>query len=99
MDRRMFIAVGLAGLGIPIAAEAQQTGRVPQIGILRLGSPPDPFIEAFRQGLRDLGYVEGRTIALIPRWAAGKAERLPALAAELVRLKRHRRWPPSRRPA
>ena len=60
---------------------------MPQIGVLRLGSPPDPFIEAFREGLRDLGYVEGRTIALTLRWAEGKAERLAALAAGLVHLK------------
>jgi putative ABC transport system substrate-binding protein len=57
---------------------------VPQIGILRLGSPPDPFIEEFRRGLRDLGYVEGRTIEVTLRWAEGKRDRLPALAAELV---------------
>jgi putative ABC transport system substrate-binding protein len=54
---------------------------------LRAGSPPDPSIEAFRAALRDLGYVEGRTIVVTQRWAEGRHERLPELAAELVRLK------------
>ena len=70
----------------PLLAGAQQAEKIPQIGILRLGSPPDAFVEAFREGLRDLGYVEGRTIVLTLRWAEGSPQRLPALAAELVRL-------------
>ena len=70
------------------SAEAQQQPKkVPQIGILRAGSAPDPLVEAFRQGLRDLGYVEGKSIAIEYRWAEGKNERLPDLAADLVRLK------------
>ena len=71
----------------PLAAEAQHAARVPQVGVLRAGSPPDAFIEAFRMALHDLGYVEGQTIAVTLRWAEGKHERLPALAAELVRLR------------
>ena len=66
-------------------------GKVPRIGFLVAASASDPsferWIEAFRQGLRDLGYVEGRNIVIEYRYADGKYERLPALAAELVRLK------------
>jgi putative tryptophan/tyrosine transport system substrate-binding protein len=67
-------------------ANAQQPAKLPRIGLLRAGSPPDPMIEAFRQGLRDLGYVEGKNIVIEYRWAEGKNERLPDLAADLVRL-------------
>ena len=74
-------------LAAPLAAEAQQPAKIPRIGILRSGSPPDPFVEAFRQGLRELGYVEGRNISIEYRWAKGRNERLPDLAADLVRLK------------
>jgi putative ABC transport system substrate-binding protein len=68
-------------------APAQQSAKVPRIGVLRQGSPPDPHLEAFKDGLRALGYVEGRNVHLEYRWAEGKTERLPALAADLVRLK------------
>ena len=68
------------------SAEAQQPAKVPRTGLLRPGSPPDAFVEAFRQGLRDLGYVEGTNIVVEYRWAEGKNERLPDLAADLVRL-------------
>jgi putative ABC transport system substrate-binding protein len=71
----------------PLTAEGQQATRVPHVGVLRAGSPPDPSIEVFRAALRDLGYVEGQTIVVTQRWAEGRPERLPALAAELVRLK------------
>jgi ABC-type uncharacterized transport system substrate-binding protein len=89
MDRRTFIAstVG-AGLCAPLAAGTQEAGKVYRVGFL-WDSPavfPDA-IEAFRQGLRDLGYVEGRTIAIEYRWAEGKPERIRELAEELVRLK------------
>jgi len=78
------LALGL--LAAPIAAEAQQPAKVPRIGLLTPGSPGDPFIEAFRQGLRALGYVEGQNIALEYRWAESKYDRLPGLASDLVRL-------------
>jgi putative tryptophan/tyrosine transport system substrate-binding protein len=64
---------------------AQPAGKIPRLGVLVLG-PPDRGLEPFHQGLQDLGYVEGKTIALVSRFAEGKAERLPALAAELVGL-------------
>jgi putative ABC transport system substrate-binding protein len=69
--------------------EAQQPTKVPRIGFLGTASPPTiaARIEAFRQGLRDLGYVEGKSIVIEYRWAEEKFDRLPALAAELVRLK------------
>jgi len=88
IDRRVaFVSLALALLTSPLVAGAQQAGKVPQIGLIRPGSPPDPFAEAFLQGLRDLGYVEGRTIAIAYRWAEGKTDRIPALAEELSRLK------------
>jgi putative ABC transport system substrate-binding protein len=71
------------------SAEAQQTGKVPRIAYLTGNSPStNPArIEAFQQGLRKLGYVEGKNIFIEWRYAEGKPDRLPALAAELVRLK------------
>jgi putative tryptophan/tyrosine transport system substrate-binding protein len=71
------------------SAEAQQTKKVPRIGFLATVSPStiSDRVEAFRQGLRELGYVEGKNIVIEWRYAEGKADRLPGLAAELVRLK------------
>ena len=68
---------------------AQQPAKVPRIGFLITSSPSAiaPRIEAFRQGLRELGYVEGKNIVIERRYAEGKVDRLPALAAELVSLK------------
>jgi len=87
---QMLIALALALLAAPPAA-AQRPAQVPRIGFLSPGSPSDPrwqrYLEAFRQGLRELGYVEGQTMALEPRWAEEQYDRLPGLAAELVRLK------------
>jgi putative tryptophan/tyrosine transport system substrate-binding protein len=70
-------------------AQAQQPAKVPRIGFLGAAYPSTNAarIEAFRQGLRELGYVEGKNIIVEYRWAEGKTERLPNLAAELVRLK------------
>ena len=72
-------------------AAAQPPEKVPRVGYLNPGSPSDPLsqrrLEAFRQGLRELGYVEGQNIAIESRWAEGKYDRYPALAADLVRLK------------
>src|SRR5205807_1704575 len=68
--------------------EAQQAKKIPRIGFLAATSPSVEAarIEAFRQGLRELGYVEGKNIVIEWRWAEGKFDRLPDLAAELVRL-------------
>ncbi len=69
------------------AAEAQQPAKVYRIGILTLGvGPSTPIAAAFRQGLREHGYVEGQNIALEYRFAEGRTDRLPAMAAELVRM-------------
>ena len=88
--RKAFI-VGLAiGLvAAPLAASAQQPAKVPRVGYIGSVGPTvgAPILEAFRQGLRDLGYVEGQNIAIESRWAEGRVERFPDLAAELVRLK------------
>jgi ABC-type uncharacterized transport system substrate-binding protein len=69
------------------SAEAQQTKKIPRIGLLRTGTRSDPSVEAFQQGLRDLGYVEGQNIVIEYRYAEEKLNRLAGLAAELVRLK------------
>jgi putative ABC transport system substrate-binding protein len=85
MDRRAFLGA-LAVLAAPVAAEAQPAGKVPRIGFLRNGPPPETFIEGLRKGLRDLGYVEGQTIA-IEYGLARTADDLPAAAARLIALK------------
>ena len=82
------ITLLLGGLFSPVAAEAQQAAKVARIGYLAASLAANPHLhEAFRQGLRDLGYVEGRNLVIEYRDAEGKLERLPALAAELVALK------------
>jgi len=90
MDRRTFLALISGGLlAAPFAAEAQQTRKIPRVGVLGGQSPKDspaPPILALRQGLRELGYVEGQNVAIEWRWAHGKLERFPDLAAELVKL-------------
>jgi putative ABC transport system substrate-binding protein len=83
----VILALGL--LAAPLAADAQPPPKVPRIGILWASpiSANAHLREAFRQGLRELGYVEGQNVAIEFRYAEGKLERLPDLAAELVRLK------------
>ena len=68
-------------------AEAQQPAKIPTIGFMRGGSPTDPEVDAFRQGLRELGYVEGKNIIIDFRNTEGKTDRFAGVAAELVRLK------------
>ena len=89
MDRRAFLGVAAAGglITTPALARAQQAGKVYRIGFLSLQSGLTSTTEAFHQGLRELGYVEGRNLIIEYRWATHKEERLPELAAELVRLK------------
>lgn len=77
------LALGL--LAAPLAADAQQAGKVARIGILMTTYWPP--LDAFREGLRELGYVEGKNLAIEYRWAKQRTERFPELAAELVDLK------------
>src|SRR5882724_8473094 len=89
MKRRTFMAMLTGGIVVaPLAAEAQQAAKVARIGYLAINLAASPHLtEAFRQGLRDLGYFEGPNVVIEYRDAEGKPERLPALAAELVALK------------
>ena len=80
------VILALGVLAAPLAADAQPAGKVPRIGILNPGSPSS-IHDRLREGLRDLGYVEGQNLVIEYRWAEGKDDRLPDLAAELVRLK------------
>src|SRR6185295_10563926 len=89
MERRTFLVMASGSLlAAPLAAEAQQANKIARIGWLSGNMANNPQLpEAFRQGLRDLGYVEGRNVVIEYRDAGGNFERLPALAAELVALK------------
>src|SRR5262252_4864079 len=92
MNRR-YLGIVVAALCLlltaPLAADAQQAGKVPRIGFLSLTSPSDrpPLLDAFRQRLRELGWVEGQNVVIDYRYAEGRVDRLPDLTAELVRLK------------
>src|SRR5438132_13457616 len=86
---RCIVTLLLSILLAPLLAVAQPAGTVHRIGLLSPGFPRpdhDPPVDAFRQGLRDLGYVEGQNLIIAYRGAEGQAERLPDLAAELARL-------------
>ena len=88
MQRRVFLAGGIAVLIVPRGAEAQQAARIPRIGILLFGTPDnDPNLPFFQAGLRALGYAEGKTILLEYRYAEGKPDRLPGLARDLASAK------------
>jgi putative ABC transport system substrate-binding protein len=87
MDRRAFIVGTVAAFAAPLAADAQQTGKVYRIGFVTSGPPPaPPFLEALKAHLRDLGWVEGQNLVIDYRFAEGKVDRLPALLADLLRL-------------
>jgi putative ABC transport system substrate-binding protein len=85
----VFFCLALTILLPTVSLRAQQTGKIPRIGILMSGSPAprQGVLAAFRQGLQDLGYVEGKNIAMEYRFSEGRDERLPDLALELVQLK------------
>ena len=85
-SRRAFIG-GVAGglLVAPIIIFAQQPAKVPRIGVL--GNVDGPAWDGFRLGMRELGYIDGRNIALEWRWADGRADRFPEIAIELAKLK------------
>src|SRR5712692_8402688 len=87
MERRTFMAMLTGGLlAAPLAAEAQQAGRVYRIGWINTASPGWGD-DAFRERLRELGYVEGRNIVTDWRWVEGRFDQLPGIAAELANLK------------
>ena len=85
--RSWSIAVAVTFAMCGAVAQAQQPGKVPRIGVLFIGGRDQPHLESFKQGLRERGYVEGENIILEYRYAEGKEDRLPELAAELVQLK------------
>lgn len=91
--RKLLAVLGAGALAAPVAALAQQPGRVYRVGLLATQSRPSDadfprsVYAAFQQGMRELGHIEGRNLAIEWRFADGDAKRLPALAAELVRMK------------
>ena len=90
MRRRHFIALlGGAVAARPLATHAQQTAKIPRIGFMgnSTAALETNLVGPFRDGLRDLGYEEGRNIVIEYRWAGGKYERFPALVSELLALK------------
>jgi len=86
-SRRRLVLFGLGAFGVPRLAFGQPTQGLRRIGFITLASLSDPRIEAFRKGIRELGYIEGQSISIDWRSADGSAERLPALADEIVRLR------------
>jgi putative ABC transport system substrate-binding protein len=91
MSNKIFgLALSAMLLAVSFPVDAQQRGKIPRVGILLPSAPntaADANLEAFRQGLRNLGYVEGRNIILEYRWAENREDQYPALVAELIRLK------------
>jgi putative tryptophan/tyrosine transport system substrate-binding protein len=87
MRRREFISLlgGAAAVAWPLAARAQQPGKLPRIGVLVSASPPHPFADAFRRGLRSFGYTEGKNITIEFLYTGARGDRAMEFAAELVR--------------
>ena len=88
MERRTFLAgTGAVLLAAPLAAEAQQVGKTSMVGVLTITTGKEPLDIAFREGLRDLGWVPGRNVVIEGRYVAGRAELFSVAATELVRLR------------
>jgi putative ABC transport system substrate-binding protein len=86
IERRKFLAtLGGAAALWPLAARAQQPGKLPRIGVLVSASPPHPFADAFRRGLRRFGYTEGKNITIEFLYTGARGDRAMESAAELVR--------------
>src|SRR5436305_220382 len=88
MKRREFITLLGGATAWPVVVRAQQPA-IPVIGFLHSGSPDQNIkrLEAFRKGLNQEGFIEGKTVTIEYRWAAGQNEKLPAMAADLIRQK------------
>src|SRR3954447_22402253 len=87
MQRREFITLLGGAVAVPFSALAQQLGRVrrmPNVGILNYAAADDALVKEFRRALRELGHIEGQSLTITYRWADGRFERLPGLAAGLV---------------
>jgi putative ABC transport system substrate-binding protein len=86
---RSFLVALMAAVGFlcGVAADAQQTGKLARVGMLFIGGQDQPHLESFKQGLRERGYIEGKNLVLVYRYAAGRQDRLIELATELVRSK------------
>src|SRR5437870_12825244 len=86
--RELVVAVAAGAITWPLAARAQQPARLARIGWMSRGNAgaPDANMNAFRQGMRELGYAEGQGFVIEPRYADGKPEVMPAQAAELERI-------------
>jgi putative ABC transport system substrate-binding protein len=90
MDRRTFVGAAAGSLlTLPLAIEAQQASKVPRIGYLvqNYAETSQRPLAAFREGLRELGWVEGKNIVIEVRFAEGSVDQLPALVSELIRVK------------
>ena len=86
LGRREFITLLGGAAAWPLAARAQQPGKLPLVGVLVSASPPHPFADAFWRGLHTLGYSEGRNIKVEFRYTDGRSDRAEEYAEELVRL-------------
>src|SRR5262245_24328783 len=88
-NKILYLGLGAMLFALGVSAQAQQPKKVPRIGYLSSGSPSTNlgYLQAFLQGLRELGYVEGKNVLIEYKWAEGRFERMPELAEELVRLK------------
>ena len=87
MTKIFVVALSAVLIAFSSSAEAQQPTKIPRIGFLWGTGPESPNLEAFRQGLRDLGYIEGKNILVEYRYLEGQLDRIPSLVAELVKLK------------
>src|SRR5271169_3957074 len=87
--REFIVTLGSAMAAWPLAARTQQPGKLPTIGWLGVSTPlaQGQWVDAFAQRLRELGWIEGHTVAIEFRWAEGRSERFPEIAAEFVRFK------------